>query len=396
MRAVELFVGAGGMALGVGNAGFTHDLSVEWNKDACQTLRTNRIRNNGLMNNWGPIFQEDVRNINFGEIVKTEMDLLAGGPPCQPFSLGGKHQGYLDERDMFPQVARAVKELRPRSFIIENVRGLTRETFSKYFEFILLQMTYPELGRKGEEGWKDHLARLEKQHTTGRIKGLNYRVVFQVLNAADFGVPQKRERVFIVGLRSDLNQAWSFPRPTHSYESLVWSQHGTGEYWDTHKVPLKKRAKPNLIESKILDRLRKSDQPLLEKRWKTVRDAISDLPDPGSKNSLGIENHDFAGEAKIYPGHTGSVLDLPAKTLKAGDHGVPGGENMVVLPNGKIRYFSVREAARLQTFPDQYGFSGKWTECMRQIGNAVPVKLAEIVARSVSNSLIGKQGYLNV
>jgi len=92
--------------------------------------------------------------------------------------------------------------------------------------------------------------------------------------------------------------------------------------------------------------------------------------------------------AKAYPGHTGSPLDLPAKALKAGDHGVPGGENMMVLDNGNVRYFSVREAARMQTFPDGYVFHGSWTETMRQLGNAVPVKLAQVVGSSVAQRLL--------
>ncbi|RYD32246.1 MAG: DNA (cytosine-5-)-methyltransferase, partial [Verrucomicrobiaceae bacterium] len=87
--------------------------------------------------------------------------------------------------------------------------------------------------------------------------------------------------------------------------------------------------------------------------------------------------------------HTGSPLDRPAKALKAGDHGVPGGENMILYPDGSVRYLSVRESARVQTFPDNYLFLGSWTEAMRQLGNAVPVKLAEIVGKSVAGALRG-------
>jgi len=93
-----------------------------------------------------------------------------------------------------------------------------------------------------------------------------------------------------------------------------------------------------------------------------------------------ILNHVGNPGARVYPGHTGSPLDEPAKTLKAGDHGVPGGENMLRRPDGTVRYFTVREAARLQTFPDAYHFQGAWTEAMRQLGNAVPVALARAVA----------------
>ena len=120
-----------------------------------------------------------------------------------------------------------------------------------------------------------------------------------------------------------------------------------------------------------------------------MRDALSGLPDPETQPQLAnaFPNHRFQGGARSYPGHTGSPIDEPAKTLKAGDHGVPGGENMLRRADGSIRYFSVRESARLQTFPDDFLFHGSWTETMRQLGNAVPVRLAEIVASSVRDQL---------
>ena len=114
---------------------------------------------------------------------------------------------------------------------------------------------------------------------------------------------------------------------------------------------------------------------------------IGDLPDPERGGSDVFANHIFNPGARQYKGHTGSPLDEPAKTLKAGDHGVPGGENMLRRVDGSVRYFTVREAARLQTFPDEYVFRGAWTEAMRQLGNAVPVRLAEMVARSVAEKL---------
>lgn len=98
-------------------------------------------------------------------------------------------------------------------------------------------------------------------------------------------------------------------------------------------------------------------------------------------------NHIFRAGAKSYPGHSGSVLDEPSKTIKAGSHGVPGGENMLVLDSGEVRYYTVRESARIQTFPDDYKFVASWTESMRQIGNAVPVKLANAVGVSVLTQL---------
>lgn len=122
--------------------------------------------------------------------------------------------------------------------------------------------------------------------------------------------------------------------------------------------------------------------------WLTVRDALVGLPEPTMEASALFFDHVLQPGARVYPGHTGSFIDSPAKALKAGVHGVPGGENMLRRVDGSVRYFSVREAARLQTFPDGYRFSGPWSEAMRQLGNAVPVRLAQIVAGSIGRALM--------
>ena len=172
--------------------------------------------------------------------------------------------------------------------------------------------------------------------------------------------------------------------PTHSRARLVWDQWISGEYWERHEVLRKNRPdRPMHIPGIISPNQRPS-----RKAWLTVRDAISDLPDPELDPAAGnYPNHVFQPGARRYIGHTGSPLDEPAKTLKAGDHGVPGGENMLLRPDGSVRYFTVRESARLQTFPDDYVFSGSWTETMRQLGNAVPVKLAEVISSSIRSHL---------
>lgn len=382
MRSIELFVGAGGLALGVANAGFDHEAVVEWDGDACETIRENQRRGLEPLVHW-PLHETDVRTFDYSSIPEG-LDLLAGGPPCQPFSLGGKHRGYRDDRNMFPEAVRAVRELRPRAFLLENVKGLLRESFATYFEYILLQLTYPEITRRLDEEWIQHRSRLEQYHTRGNHDGLLYRVVFGLFNAADYGVPQRRERVFIVGFRGDLDLEWSFPKPTHSEEALLWSQWATGEYWERHEVPERERPeRPQWHKTMLSSLFAPSEKP-----WLTVRDAISNLPDPEDPEYLGdIPNHGFNPGARPYPGHTGSPLDEPAKTLKAGDHGVPGGENMLVYPDGRLRYFTVRESARLQAFPDSYVFRGSWTESMRQLGNAVPVTLGEVMANGIAGAL---------
>jgi DNA (cytosine-5)-methyltransferase 1 len=324
-----------------------------------------------------------VRQVSYGNL-GANVDLVAGGPPCQPFSLGGKHGAFQDARDMFPEAVRAVRELRPKCFMFENVKGLLRESFSSYFNYIILQLTYPDMVRRDQELWKDHLRRLERLHTSSSVADLSYRVVYRLLNAADYGVPQFRHRVFIVGFRADLGCEWSFPSPTHSVDRLLWDQWVSGTYWDEHQIPRTKQPPLSPRLRYRVDRLA-TDFPLLppaELRALTVRDALRGLPAPGS-NHPRIANHEFRGNARAYPGHTGSQLDEPSKAIKAGDHGVPGGENMMAMVDGSCRYFTAREGARIQTFPDDYAFSGSWTEAMRQIGNAVPVKLAETVGHSI-------------
>lgn len=384
MKSVELFAGAGGLGIGLHEAGF-HPLEVvEWDRYACDTIRENQGRGQGVVKAW-PLTEGDVRAVRFKDY-EGKVDLISGGPPCQPFSLGGKHGAHRDARDMFPEAIRAVREARPRAFIFENVKGLTRESFRNYFEYIRLQLEHPELKAKRGESWQDHLARVERHHTRGHRTGLHYQVVSRVLNAADYGVPQRRERVVFVGFRDDLNIPWSFPDQTHSLDALLWEQVRDQEYWERHRVPRKSRA--------LSERIKKRAMALREKPkdlpWRTVRDAIHDLPDPQNARSEAriIHNHRFQEGARSYPGHTGSPLDEPAKTLKAGVHGVPGGENMLSRPDGSVRYFTVRESARLQTFPDDFIFHGSWTETMRQLGNAVPVRLARVVGENVARRLM--------
>lgn len=387
MRAVELFAGAGGLAMGVSLAGFKSLAVVEWDRWACDTIRENQRHGFPLVTDW-PLHEGDVRGVDWSAIPE-DIELLAGGPPCQPFSMGGKHRAYDDTRDMFPATVEIVRRLRPKAFILENVKGLTRSTFANYYQYILLQLEFPELPARKREDWMDHFLRLQSTKAQGKKgrQGLTYTVLPTLVNAANYGVPQKRERVFIVGFRSDIGSDWRFPKESHSEDALLHAQWVTGEYWDRHRIPLSKRPPmPEKLSTRIR-RLRQADAFDSRLPWVTVRDALAGLPDPESKASKRHRNHVFQGGARVYPGHTGSPLDAPAKTLKAGDHGVPGGENMLVNVDGSVRYFSIRESARIQTFPEGFLFHGSWTETMRQLGNAVPVALARLVASSVAQKL---------
>lgn len=383
MRSVELFVGAGGLGMAASRSGFHPAVVLDWDKWACDTIRENKRRGLPECKKW-KVVECDIRDFKYSS-VRESIDLVTGGPPCQPFSLGGRHKAYLDNRDMFPEAVRAVRELQPKAFVFENVKGLTRTTFASYLEYIRLQLRHPELVARAEEPWAKHLARLEDHETAGTHDSLHYNLVLRVLNAANYGVPQRRERVFIVGFRSDLAFDWHYPAETHSQDALLWSQWRSGEYWDLHQVATKDRPEGGSGQRRAL----KLDAAPLNEPWATVRDAISDLPDPEKQPLLAEDFHDhrYIPGARTYVGHTGSPLDEPAKTLKAGVHGVPGGENMLRRPDGTVRYFTVRESARLQTFPDDMVFHGSWTETMRQLGNAVPTQLAQSVLTSVRDRL---------
>ncbi len=379
LNSIELFAGAGGLAIGLHEAGFVPKAIVEFNKYACQTIRSNQIFNFGA-----ELYEGDVTKFDYLSVNET-IDLVSGGPPCQPFSLGGKAKGQDDSRDMFPEAVRAIREKRPRAFVFENVKGLLRKSFFEYFEYIILQLQYPSINKLPNEDWIEHRSRLERYHTQSPHTGLEYNVVYRLVNAADYGVPQKRERVFIVGFRSDIDANWAFPEATHSEDALLWDKWVTKEYWKRHNL-----SAPTGADILDLSRKMQLKYGMFEpnhKPWLTVRDAICDLPDPRSEGAKQFNHHEFKDGAKIYPGHTGSYIDEPSKALKAGGHGVPGGENMIRYEDGSVRYFTVRESARIQTFPDSFEFQGAWGEVMRQLGNAVPTELSKIVGQSIFAAL---------
>mgnify|MGYP003387029292 CR=1 FL=1 len=381
MKAVELFAGAGGLGMGISQAGFHPAEIIEWDRWCCDTINRNRENGVAPVAAWPKPIHGDVKQHSF-ESWHGQVDLVSGGPPCQPFSVGGKHMAFEDSRDLWPHAVRAIREIRPKAFIFENVKGLTRSTFATYLSYIDLQLHHPAVTRRDSECWRDHLIRLQQHHLSGGKIEPEYKVIFQVLNAADYGVAQKRERVVFVGFRSDLNVRWAFPKASYSLDRLLWDIYRTGDYWERHKVARKDR----FIDLRLARRALKLREPPAGESWRTVRDVICDLPDPAYPHTSTL-NHKLQQGARSYSGHTGSPLDLPAKTLKAGVHGVPGGENMLLNPDGTVRYFTVRESARLQAFPDSYALEGSWSEAMRQLGNAVPVELARVVAAGVASEL---------
>jgi len=385
---VELFTGGGGLALAMHQAGFRHLLAVEFEKRACATLVANKAipfdpeadSPARLTDRW-PLDGRDVHDVEFARWA-ARVDVVAGGVPCQPWSLGGVHRGYEDKRNLWPQLFRCVRETRPRAIVAENVQGLLRPSFKEYYEYILRELAAPFEERVDGEDWRDHDKRLAKALADRQADpGRRYDVRYMLVNAADYGVPQIRYRVFVVAFRRDLGLGgWEFPAPTHSEAALLRDQ-ASGRYWKRHEIP----ARPG---RRLYD-LPPSDGAL---PWRTVRDALADLPEPlepleAKREHPGWAHHVGWPGAREYSGHTPNDLDKPAKTVKAGVHGVPGGETVLRRDDGSIRYMTVREVARIMTFPDDWRLAGPRGEQMRQLGNAVPVLLGKVIADAVAQAL---------
>lgn len=384
---VELFTGGGGLAWAMHQAGFYHLLVNELEHRCCETLldnvavdsRSQLSTSRGGETRW-PLVEGDIHGVDFSQY-EGLVDVVAGGVPCQPWSLGGVHKGYDDKRNLWPELFRCVRETRPRAIIAENVKGLLRPSFKEYYEYILRELAAPFEERVDGEDWRDHNRRLNKALKDRTADpAYRYDVKYMLVNAADYGVPQIRFRVFVVAFRRDLELTdWEFPTPTHTLSALRHDQ-TTGRYWKRHKIPPRQ---PVPCESPVVD----GKMP-----WRTLRDAISDLPEPLEPLEAKLEYpgwlHHYAWPgAREYPGHTPNDLDRPAKTVKAGVHGVPGGETVLRRDDGSIRYMTVREVARVMTFPDHWRLSGPRGEQMRQLGNAVPVALGGVIADAVAKAL---------
>jgi len=384
LTSLELFAGAGGLALGTHAAGFQPLGFLEWDNNAVETLRENSHRVLGLSPDL--VFHGDVCTFNYQPFAG-KVQLLSGGPPCQPFSGGGLAYGSSDERDMFPAFFRAVAEILPDAVLIENVQGLLRPKFQTYFDYLLKCLRFPLCLPGQEERWQEHHTRLLALREKDFADHEQYVVTHQLINTADYGIPQRRERVILSAFRRDLGIVPFHLAATHTKEALFIEQWVTGSYWEKRNIAPYEYL--GLADYKLVRTLR--CQPLFDDNtlpWLTTRDAIDNLPPPVHRGQPAvIPNHIQHPGARIYPGHSGSLLDYPAKAIKAGGHGVPGGENILRLSEDAVRYMTAREAARLQTFPDAWRFYGSWGKCMRQIGNAVPVYVIQRFAEEIHRRL---------
>ena len=324
---VELFAGGGGLALGLSLAGFSHVLLNEFDKSACNTLRMNHPE-------WN-IIEGDVRNVDFTPL-RDKVDFLSGGFPCQAFSYAGKQGGFNDTRGtLFFELARAVNEIRPKVFMGENVKGLTSHDNGRTFSTI--KNTIAELGYTLVEP--------------------------RVLKAIMYQVPQKRERLILIAIRNDLAEKVSYHWPSPYtrvltlrdalYKSIIY---------DTD-VPQSEGVKYPLKKQKVLEMVPQGGD------WRN-------LPENVAKEYMG-------GSWLLGGGKTGMArrlsLDEPSLTLTCS----PCQKQTERCHPLETRPLTVREYARIQTFPDSWLFAGTMSDKYKQIGNAVPVNLAWAVGRSL-------------
>jgi DNA (cytosine-5)-methyltransferase 1 len=403
---IELFAGGGGLALGLHNAGFRHIAVNERDRRSLETLKRNHASARRATRRRWPVLGGDVRAQAWDRF-SGQATIIAGGAPCQPFSLGGIHRGDEDERNLWPAFIDVVRRVQPLAAIGENVRGLTRPKFLPYLDYICDRLAVPSLSPDASENWQQHDARLRAAVAEHEVADdERYLVDRKVVLAADYGVPQLRYRLFIVAFRADLDvewdpeapygRRWSWPERTHSEDALLAAL-DDGSYFREHDLPVRDVLIPASRRKRIEEIRAAAERGRAPERWRTLRDALTGrlgygdfapLPTPvDGREHERFNHHVGIPRARLYKGHSGNPLDWPAKTIKAGVHGVPGGEHIALLDDGTHRYLTVRECARVQTFPDEWHFEGPRSEASRQIGNAVPVHLAEIMGRRVAETI---------
>lgn len=335
LKVAEMFAGAGGLALGLEEAGWENICCLEIVPDACATLSKNKP-------NW-KIFKEDIAKFvsEFTTYNLPKIDLLSGGFPCQSFSFAGKKEGLQDKRGkVFHKFVKLLELWKPKAFLVENVRGLLVHHKGKTFQKIIKT-----------------------------LENKNYQVQWKLLNAWDYGVAQKRERVFIIGFRKDIskNINFSFPIP-HTYKPVLKDI--------LNNVPSSQGAKYPKKKKKILDLVPPGGC------WRH-------LPPKLAKKYCGGSYHLDGGKTGIARRISWNEPSLALTTS-------PQQKQTERCHPDETRPFTVREYARIQSFPDDWEFVGSLHSQYKQIGNAVPVNLAKEIGSAVKKALINKREILKV
>ena len=328
--AIELFAGAGGLALGVERAGFNTLALIEFDKDAAATLKTNRPKWNVICDDIANVSPQDLTAL-FGLEVG-ELELLSGGAPCQSFSYAGKRLGLEDARGtLFYHFAVFLEKLRPKTFLFENVRGLLTHNGGNTYETILEIFTQA-----------------------------GYTIQKQVLNAWDYGVAQKRERLITIGIRNDLTDKIKIEFPTpHEYKPVLRDV--------LHDVPESDGTQYSEYKRKIFELVPPGGY------W---RDIPADIAKEYMKSCWNMGG-----------GRTGILrrlsLDEPSLAVLTS----PSQKQTDRCHPLEARPFNIRENARIQSFPDEWKFCGSVSSQYKQVGNAVPVLLAYDIAKEIYRGL---------
>ena len=310
LTSIELFCGAGGLALGMHNAGIKSQMLIDFDKDSIKTIQRNRPNWNSHCANVKEIDLDDYEG---------QIDIMAGGFPCQAFSYAGKSLGFADTRGtLFYEYARLIEQVKPRLVLAENVKGLLNHDSGRTLQVIVRE-----------------------------LENLGYEVAYRILRAQFLDVPQKRERLIIFGLRKEIKNAIYFPEEKNYTINL--------------KAALKNVAK--------------SPGQTYSKKKKSVMELI---PEGGYWRDLPakIQKEFMGGSYFLGGGKTGMARRLawsePSLTLTCN----PAQKQTERCHPRETRPLTIREYARIQTFPDEWEFEGSLTSQYKQIGNAVPVNLA--------------------
>ena len=328
MKTIDLFSGPGGLSIGLRRAGFDVVACVEFKRDAVETYARHHSE--------ATHYNTDIREIDFTRY-RGKIDFIAGGPPCQPFSIGGLRKTSGDSRDMIPEFLRCLSEINPEAFLMENVPGLAQKRARPYFDSVL-----------------------------ARMAALGYKLNWAVLNAADYGVPQKRRRLFILGSKTTQLR---FPAPSHGPGTekdhlTALEVLGPDPIGEAPKSPVKFAKCPDLRPSPYAGHIYNGGGRPIDPNGPCHTILAS---------SGGYKTHwiDTEGIAPIYHAH-----------LKSGgepwEGEVPG-----------ARRLSVEECAIIQTFPRGLEFAGSRSSQYTQVGDAVPPDFAYVLARSIFSQLNG-------
>ena len=400
INVVDLFSGAGGMTLGfkyvIKNNTFTKSdifnilFANEYDKDAASTFRNNFPEIN--------MVEKDIKNLSekeiYGYLNGKSVDLIIGGPPCQSFSTVGKRV-YDDKAKMYQEYLRLLKIIRPKMFLFENVRGILsmRETFYQsdsdgnilYDEFI------SKTGRKSKKPKIDYygdkiLDKIEKEFKNIE-NDFGYKIKYQVLKASDFGVPQNRERVFIVGVRNDISKEWMFPKPLNKRIISIKEAIDDLPELKSGQIINKYSKEPDNSYQKLMRKKSKDlTQHVAANYGEKIRTVIKNVPQGEGKNYF----NNLVNEGKIdkkyyltsgYANTYSRLVETEPSTTITNNLTTPSALRCIHYRDD--RALSPREGARLQSFPDWFNFSGNMTKVSMQIGNAVPPLLAMAMAEQI-------------